>query len=90
MTPDELRRRYVWQCRRGSHEVEILLADYLEHCFLTDCAEDQQRFGRLLACEDADLLAWFTGNGSPEDEELDVFVKTMLGRLADRRTATGL
>jgi len=88
MTPEELRRRYVWQCRRGSHEVEILLADYLEHCFLEDSARDQQRFGQLLECDDADLLAWFTGNGSPQDEELDVFIKALLGRLADKRPKT--
>ena len=85
MTPQERKKRYVWQCRRGLKENEVLLERYLRECFLHDSREDQDLFGRLLEAQDADLYEWFTGRSRPQDAELDAFIRRMLGRLAPRK-----
>lgn len=87
MTAEELQKRYRWQCRRGSKEVEIILGDYLEHCFLQDSAEEQALFARLLECQDADLFEWFTLRTTSGDASLDDYIRTLLARLADRHAS---
>lgn len=84
MTPEELKKRYKWQCRRGLKEVEVVLEPYLEEFFVSDSPEEQALFGRLLECQDADLFEWFMRRSHAPDEELDAFVDTLLKRLADR------
>ncbi|MGB1466530.1 MAG: succinate dehydrogenase assembly factor 2, partial [Alcanivorax nanhaiticus] len=54
MSNEELKRKYRWQCRRGASEVEVVLYAYLDNHFDDDSAENQGRFERLLACQDAD------------------------------------
>jgi antitoxin CptB len=82
MTPQEQKRRYLWQCRRGMKEVEIVLNGYLERFFDGDDEAQRFQFGRLLECHDADMLEWFMGRGEPEDAALREFVRDLLGRLA--------
>lgn len=82
MSADELKKQYVWQCRRGMKEVEFLLNKYLEELYDTDSPEQHERFGRLLECQDADLFEWFTERSRPEDGELDAFIRDMRRRLA--------
>ena len=84
MTPEELKKRYKWQCRRGLKEVEVVLEPYLEHFFVDSTATEQELFRQLLACQDADLFEWFTRRAHSEDRELDAFVDTVLERLASR------
>lgn len=79
---EELRKRYVWQCRRGLKENEVLLERYLRECFMDDTPEEQALFGRLLEAQDADLYEWFTGRARPGDAELEGFIERMLARLA--------
>ena len=81
-TPQQLLRRYRWQCRRGASEVEGVLNAYLDRCFLNDDAEEQALFGRLLECPDVDMLEWFIGRSEPADGQLRGFVARMLERVA--------
>lgn len=82
MTAQDLQRRYRWQCRRGASEVEGVLNAYLDRHFLTDSAEEQALFGRLLECADVDMLEWFTGRTLPQEPALREFVARMLERVA--------
>src|SRR5690606_4529870 len=66
MTPEEKKRRLVWQCRRGLKETDVVLNAYLDEHFLTATAEHQALFERLLACQDADMFEWFTGRTVPD------------------------
>ena len=81
MTPEEKKRRLIWQCRRGLKETDVVLNAYLDEHFLADTAEHQALFERLLACQDADMFEWFTGRTVPDDRELDAFVRHMLALL---------
>lgn len=82
MTPEQLQRRYRWQCRRGASEVEVVLNAYLERFFLTDSEVQQALFGRLLECDDVDMLDWFTRRSQPENPQLRDFVTGVLDRVA--------
>lgn len=84
ISPEELQRRYRWQCRRGASEVEVVLNDYLERHFVADDATDQARFARVLECADVDLLDWFTQRSQPEDQELRDYVARMIRRVAEK------
>lgn len=84
MTPEELKRRYAWQCRRGLLEVDVVVNGYLDDHFLADSEANQSRFGRLLAYPDPDLFEWFTGRSLPEDEEMAAYVRHIL-QLLDRK-----
>lgn len=81
MSPEEKKRRLVWQCRRGLKETDVVLNAYLEQHFLADTAANQALFERLLACHDADMFEWFTGRSVADDEALDGFVRHMLALL---------
>lgn len=83
-SPQQLQRRYRWQCRRGASEVEVVLNDYLERYFVADDDQDQARFARVLECADVDLLDWFTQRCEPEDPELREYVRKMIRRVADK------
>ena len=85
MSDADLKKQYLWQCRRGLKEVEVVLNDYLENCFEQDSAALKALFPRLLAEQDADMFEWFTRRSQPEDEELAQYVSQMLDRL--RRTS---
>ena len=81
-TPEQLQRRYRWQCRRGASEVEGVLNAYLDRFFLADGDAERELFGRLLECHDVDMLDWFTGHSRPEDPALRDFVARLLDRVA--------
>ena len=83
MTPEEQKRRFAWQCRRGLLEVDVVVNGYLDEHFLNDTAENRERFGRLLACPDPDLFEWFTGRSLPDDPDMAAYVTHIL-KLLDR------
>lgn len=83
-SPEQLKRRYRWQCRRGASEVEVVLNDYLDRYFIADNAQDQARFARVLDCADVDLLDWFTQRSQPENPELRAYVQRMIRRVAEK------
>ena len=82
MSNEELKRKYRWQCRRGASEVEVVLYAYLDNHFDDDSAENQGRFERLLACQDADMFEWFTYRSEPQDDEMREYVKHVLQLVA--------
>lgn len=63
-------RRLGWHCRRGMLELDVVLGPFLEHRFRTLEEADQQRFEKLLACEDQDIFRWVMRHETPEDSDL--------------------
>jgi antitoxin CptB len=62
--------RMLWQCRRGSLELDLLLNNYLEKGFPTANAQEQTLFSQLLAWPDDDLLAMLWGNVQPDTDDM--------------------
>ncbi|OMH38374.1 succinate dehydrogenase assembly factor 2 [Motiliproteus sp. MSK22-1] len=71
-------KRLGWHCRRGMLELDVLLAPFLDQRFRSLPYEDQQRFEKLIECEDQDIFAWVMRNSEPEDPELQRIVNVIL------------
>ena len=69
LSENEIKRIY-WACRRGMLELDLVMVPFYEQCFRTLSEVDQQRFIKLLECEDTELFQWFLGKGLPDDPEL--------------------
>ncbi|WP_151669530.1 succinate dehydrogenase assembly factor 2 [Nitrincola schmidtii] len=74
-------RRIAWQCRRGMLELDVLLEPFAKEALPNLASEDQQRFVKLLACEDQDLFVWFMERDQPEDADLQRIVRIILERV---------
>ncbi|MBP0048369.1 succinate dehydrogenase assembly factor 2 [Marinobacterium sp. AK62] len=79
-TEDDV-RRLTWQCRRGMLELDVLLVPFMEEAFRGLAEVDQERFVRLLDCEDQDLFVWFMQRGEPEDADMKRIVDIILERV---------
>ena len=71
-------RKLLWRARRGMWELDQLLVPYCEEVVRGLSATSQESFARLLKEEDADLLNWFSREGSPEDKELKSLISDIL------------
>ena len=71
-------RKLLWRARRGMWELDQLLVPYCEEVVRGLSATAQESFARLLKEEDADLLNWFSLEGSPEDKELKSLISDIL------------
>lgn len=86
MSDDEIQvRKLIWQSRRGMLELDLLLEPFAKNVYRTLAAEDQQRFVKLLACEDQDLFVWFMERAKPEDPDLYYMVRMILDRIQSTR-----
>jgi len=71
-------RRLTWQSRRGMWELDLLFVPFMENAFRGMEVEDQERFVRLLDCEDQDLFMWFMQRQEPENPDYARIVKIVL------------
>lgn len=78
--------RIEWACRRGMLELDIALAPFFKHEYLTLSDNDKQRFIDLLSADDPDLFSWLTGHG----ESMDNNVTKMVELIRERNHARGL
>ena len=67
--------RFVWRCRRGMKELDVILEKFLAQGFDDLGEEQRQVFARLLDEQDGQLLDWFYGRGEPQDAELRDMVR---------------
>ena len=75
-----------WRCRRGMRELDLLLAGHLDRHGDTLAGHDLQVFERLLAANDMDLYAWFTGRETSDDAELAALVATIVSEAPPGRS----
>jgi antitoxin CptB len=68
MSESEFNRIY-WASRRGMLELDLILLPFVERRLRDLDAIDQQRYVRLLECEDTELFAWFMQSQRPTDAE---------------------
>jgi antitoxin CptB len=71
-------KRLYWASRRGMLELDLVLMPFAERRLRELGAEDQQRYIRLLECEDTELFAWFLQRQRPQDPELAAIVDVVL------------
>lgn len=73
--------RLWWHSRRGMLELDVLLLPFLEQAYSSLPEEDQQRYHKLLGCEDTDMFEWFMQRSEPEDPDLRRIVRMILDRV---------
>ncbi len=73
--------RLYWHSRRGMLELDVLLIPFLEEAYRDLPREDQERYHKLLSCEDTDMFEWFMQRSRPEDADLQRIVDLILNRV---------
>lgn len=81
MYSEEDIRRLAWQSRRGMLELDVLFVPFVEEAFRGLPKDDQDRFVKLLACEDQDLFVWLMEREIPQDPDLHRIVRIILDRV---------
>lgn len=66
--------RFMWRCRRGMLELDLLLGRFMEQGFHQLDAAQKNLFKDLLEEPDPDLYAWLMGYQEPERQDFKVFV----------------
>ncbi len=56
-------------------ELDLVLQPFLEKIYSTLPPDDQQRFHKLLDCEDQELFGWFLQKENPLDPDLQRIVQ---------------
>lgn len=84
MVSPEQFKRLCWSSRRGMLELDLVLVPFVEQRFLQLDERDQQRYIRLLACEDMDLFTWLLDRQPADDPELQAIVRTILDYSSSR------
>lgn len=80
-TSNEEFNRLFWHSRRGMLELDVLLVPFLQEAYRGLPKEDQERYQKLLSCEDTDMFSWFMQKSAPEDPDLARIVKIILDRV---------
>lgn len=72
--------RLRWRCRRGLLELDVLFKNFLDGPYGELGAAERAAFDRLLDRPDQQLLGWFYGQQSVDDEELARLVRKIRGQ----------
>ncbi len=70
MDQDQEMARLAWRCRRGTRELDLLLAGYLMRHYANAPAVHQEAFRRLLELPDPQLQALLAGRSQPQDKDI--------------------
>ncbi len=73
--------RLFWHSRRGMLELDVLLVPFVREAYSSLDAEDQERYRKLLECEDQDMFGWFMQRSESDDPELQRMVRMILDRV---------
>ena len=65
----DLKKKILWQCRRGLWELDQILLPFVENDFEHLNKEDQLLFQKLLQYEDIELFDIFVNKIDPIDDE---------------------
>ena len=65
----DLKKKILWQCRRGLWELDQILLPFVENDFEHLNKEDQLLFQKLLQYEDIELFDIFVNKIEPIDNE---------------------
>ena len=75
---NELKKKILWQCRRGLWELDAILIPFVENNF--DYLEEDEisNFQRLLEYEDIEIFDILVNKKSFEDATLEPIIKKIL------------
>ena len=65
----DLKKKILWQCRRGLWELDIILLPFVEKEFTNLNKQDQLLFQQLLKYEDIELFDIFVNKIEPQESK---------------------
>ena len=65
----DLKKKILWQCRRGLWELDIILLPFVEKEFTNLNKQDQLLFQQLLTYEDIELFDIFVNKVEPQESQ---------------------
>lgn len=68
-------RRIIYQARRGLKELDYYIDPYVKTHYLMADDDEQLVFEQLLSYEDPDLLLFFLGQDSPDDDKITKLIE---------------
>ena len=74
----DLKKKIMWQCRRGLWELDIILKPFAENSFETLNKEEQLLFQELLTFEDIELFDILVNKLEPSEIKFIPIIKIML------------
>jgi antitoxin CptB len=78
-------KRVQWHSRRGMLELDLVLLPFVEEVFPGLDRENQDRYIRMLECEDQDLFSWVMTRTVPDEEDLAIIVKLIVDHARSRK-----
>ena len=81
MTDETELKRLFGHSRGGMLELDVLLVPFVQEVYPSLSQQDQDRYKKLLDCEDQDMFVWFMQRGEPEDPDLKYIVRMILDRV---------
>jgi antitoxin CptB len=84
-----LRGRLRWRCRRGMHELDLLLQRWMEREFEGAGAGRRRAFARLLELPDPELAWLLLAGGRSGDPDLEGLLEAVRTSPAPRRPIPG-
>jgi antitoxin CptB len=75
-----LKKKILWQCRRGLWELDIILLPFVEKEFTNLNKQDQLLFQQLLKYEDIELFDIFVNKIEPQENQFINLIQLILDK----------
>ena len=76
----DLKKKILWQCRRGLWELDIILLPFVEKEFTNLNKQDQLLFQQLLTYEDIELFDIFVNKIEPQESKFINLIHLILDK----------
>ena len=76
----DLKKKILWQCRRGLWELDIILLPFAEKEFTNLNKQDQLLFQQLLKYEDIELFDIFVNKIEPQESQFINLIQLILDK----------
>ena len=74
----DLKKKILWQCRRGLWELDAILIPFVERNFDDLDSENKTLFIELLSYEDIEVFDLLVNKINPKDEKMQPLVELIL------------
>ena len=74
----DLKKKILWQCRRGLWELDAILIPFVERNFDDLDSENKTLFTELLSYEDIEVFDLLVNKISPKDKKMKPLVELIL------------
>ena len=74
----DLKKKILWQCRRGLWELDAILIPFVERNFAALDSENKTLFTELLSYEDIEVFDLLVNKIDPKDKKMKPLVELIL------------